>query len=107
MKKNVFKDYNPLSKEEIFETLFKNDEILIERIVSYGNISPDDQWYDQEKDEWVVLLDGNAKLEFQDHKIVELTKGEFIHIPAHYKHKVIYTSIEPICIWLAFHFKST
>ncbi len=106
MKANIFDDYKAESEVEIFETLFKNENVVIERIVSYGNVTPDEEWYDQDKDEWVLLLDGIARLVFEDDKIVELKKGDYIYLPAHQKHKVIYTSTEPNCIWLAFHFKT-
>ena len=107
MKANILDNLKINSDKEVFDTLFKNDDIIIERISSYGNTTNPDEWYDQEKDEWVILLEGVAKLEFEDKKIVELQKGDYIYLPAHQKHKVLYTSIEPNCIWLAFHFKSS
>ena len=106
MNDNIFDNCKTDSKEEIFEKLYQNENVIIERIISFGNITPQGQWYDQDKDEWVLLIDGNAKLEFEDSRIVELNKGDYIHLPAHQKHKVIYTSIDTKCIWLAFHFKS-
>jgi len=106
MNGNIFDNCKTDSKEEIFETLYQNENVIIERIISFGNITPQGQWYDQEKDEWVLLIEGNAKLEFEDDRIVELNKGDYVHLPAHQKHRVIYTSIDPKCIWLAFHFKS-
>ena len=106
MNGNIFDNCKVDNKEEIFETLYQNENVIIERIISFGNITPQDQWYDQIKDEWVLLIDGNATLEFEDSRIVELNKGDYIHLPAHQKHRVIYTSIDPKCIWLAFHFKS-
>ena len=106
MKANIFDNCKADSKEEIFETLYQNENVIIERIISFGNVTPQGQWYDQEKDEWVLLIEGNAKLEFEDDRIVELNKGDYVHLPVHQKHRVIYTSIDPKCIWLAFHFKS-
>lgn len=104
MKCNIFDACKIESKEEIFETLFKNENVTIERIISEGHITPDGQWYDQETDEWVLLLEGNAKLEFEDNNILELHKGDYLHLASHQKHRVVYTSSEPKCLWLAFHF---
>jgi cupin 2 domain-containing protein len=106
MNNNILDNYKIESKDELFDVLFKNDNVIIERIISYGNITPDGEWYDQSKDEWVILLEGNAKIVFEDNSIIELNKGDYLHLPAHKKHRVSYTSIEPNCIWLAFHFKS-
>ncbi len=103
--KNIFQLPTP-SKEEIFETLLQKKSVLIERIISTGQITPENEWYDQEKDEWVVLLQGKATLLF-DHKegdTLQLEAGDFVFIEAKRKHRVIYTSSEPPCIWLAVHF---
>ncbi|HPB31104.1 MAG TPA: hypothetical protein PLB62_06580, partial [Candidatus Sumerlaeota bacterium] len=54
------------SGEEFFEPLVDSGEVLIERIVSRGHASPQDFWYDQERDEWVALLQGQARLSWQD-----------------------------------------
>ncbi len=98
---NLF-DSNPLSiDDEQFETLLKTQNIHIEKIISNGQVS--DGWYKQERDEWVVVLEGEGRLLFEDgNHTVDLLKGEHLHIPRMKKHKVIYTS-KPT-IWLAIHF---
>ena len=70
----------------------------VERIISDGHVSPPDFWYDQDESEFAAVLKGNAKLEFE-HYILELNAGDWVIIPAHEKHRVIYTSSP--CIWLA------
>ena len=106
-KKNILQ-LPPPSKEEIFETLLQNKEknILIERIISTGQITPENEWYDQEKDEWVVLLQGKARLLFDEKngEVLQLEQGDSVFIEARRKHRVIFTSSEPPCIWLAVHF---
>lgn len=92
------------SNKEFFETLKESGDVKIERIISTGQTTPPDQWYDQEKAEWVVLLTGEAELTFEDGNIKKLTAGDYLFIPPHQKHRVTYTSIEPACIWLAMHF---
>lgn len=105
---NIFDLPSSLPKEELFESIVSTDQILIERIISTGQSTPSGEWYDQDKDEWVILLQGEAILSYEDGSQVKLTAGDYIFIPAHQKHRVEYTSSEPNCIWLAVHgnFKS-
>jgi cupin 2 domain-containing protein len=100
---NIFNIPNVELKEEIIEIIHKNENTTIERIISTGQTTPEDYWYDQEKDEIVFLFQGNAKLLFEDETIIELQKGDYITIKAHQKHKVVYTSNDPPCVWLAIH----
>jgi len=73
--------------------------ILLERIVSHGQTSPDGFWYDQEQDEWVMVLEGEAKLAFEDGRELGLSRGQSVFLPRRLKHRVTYTSSP--CIWLA------
>jgi cupin 2 domain-containing protein len=88
---------------EFFELLAGKEDLKIERIISFGNITPEGFWYDQESDEWVVLILGNARLVFENEDELELVAGDYILIPAHRRHRVSYTSENPPCIWLAIH----
>lgn len=90
-----------VSKDEIFETLIKAGNLRIERIISCGQKSPDDFWYDQDENEWVILLKGSACLEFEKSGIIELHEGDYINIPAHQRHRVAATSTNPECVWIA------
>lgn len=97
---NLFTKVNR-TNDEFLEILFSgNSNFRVERIVSEGHISPQNFWYDQNESEFVAVLQENAKLEFEN-KILELTPGDWVIIPPHEKHRVIYTSIEPACVWLA------
>jgi len=100
---NIFDLPSFLPKEELFESIVANDNILIERIVSTGQSTPPGEWYDQNKDEWVILLQGEAILIYKDGSRIKLIVGDYLLIPAHLKHRVEYTSSEPPCIWLAVH----
>ncbi len=93
------------SEEELFESIYNYSNVLIERIVSTGQVTPDGIWLEEDFDEWVILLQGNSKIKFDEGKTIELEKGDYIVIPANTKHKVIYTSTIPYCIWLAIHIK--
>ena len=91
------------SSEELFEDILRNPDILIERILSTGQVTPAGEWYDQEKDEWVLLLTGSARILFENERIIELMGGDYILIPARCRHRVEWTSTDPACIWLAIH----
>lgn len=89
---------NPLKEQ--FDTLLKTQALSIEKITSNGQSSS--QWYDQDEDEWVLVIEGEGTLLFEDGREIHLKKGEHLHIPKHTKHKVIYTASPTI--WLAVHF---
>jgi cupin 2 domain-containing protein len=91
--------------KEIFETIVNGKgDFKVERIVSNGQITPDDQVYDQDKDEIVFLLQGEARLFFlEDNREVTMNKGSYVFIKARCKHRVTYTSSEPPCVWIAVH----
>jgi len=88
-------------EEEFSETLLSTESLLIERILSRGHVSPKGSWYDQEEDEWVLLLQGNATLVFEDGSSLMLRGGDSVFLPAHRRHRVDYTSSDPCCVWLA------
>eukprot|EP00761_Pharyngomonas_kirbyi_P006707 gb/GECH01006715.1/.p1 GENE.gb/GECH01006715.1/~~gb/GECH01006715.1/.p1 ORF type:complete len:116 (+),score=9.40 gb/GECH01006715.1/:1-348(+) len=92
----------PNSKEEIFDTLISSNEgknLKVERIVSCGQTT--DGWYNQDQDEWVVLIQGEAELELKSGDKEKLNSGDYIYIPKHTIHRVSYTSQNPACVWLA------
>jgi cupin 2 domain-containing protein len=99
---NLF-DLPNLPETELSEPLWQNPHLRVERIISTGQTTPIGQWYDQSTDEWVVLLQGTAKLMAEDGQITSLKAGDYLLLPAHHKHCVVYTSIDPPCIWLAIH----
>ena len=87
---------------EFFETLLQDGKgMRVERIVSWGHVTPEGEWYDQSADEWVVVLEGEARLGFGDGTEHILGRGEHLFLPRHVRHRVLQTS-RP-CIWLAVH----
>ena len=100
---NIFDLPSSLPNKELFESLVSAENILIERIISTGQVTPPGDWYDQDKDEWVILLQGEAVLAYADGSQTKLIAGDYLFIPAHQKHRVEYTSSQPPCIWLAVH----
>ncbi len=71
--------------------------IRIEKIVSTGQVT---DWMDQNESEFVVLLTGNAEVEFENNMFVKLGPGDSLVIEPHERHRVVYTSTNPPCIWL-------
>lgn len=101
---NLFTDLPANLPDEFLTTLLKAANIRIERIVSHGHASPDGFWYDQNEHEWVIVLQGAARLQFED-SVVELKLGDFVNIPAHKKHRVEWTTPDGPTIWLAVFYK--
>lgn len=99
-KENIYENILIDKSKEEFTDILKRDNIRIERIVSNGQSSKKDFWYCQDENEFVLLLEGNAILEFED-KTIELKKGDYLDIKAKIKHRVKYTSEEESTIWLA------
>lgn len=91
--------------DEVFETLLAADNVRIERIVSQGHASPEGFWYDQDQHEWVVVLHGAARLQFEN-EVIELVSGDCVNIPAHRRHRVEWTTPDEATIWLAVHYGS-
>ncbi|MEQ9551280.1 MAG: cupin domain-containing protein [Coleofasciculus sp. G3-WIS-01] len=100
---NIFNLPPQLPNEELFEALVCSDSVLIERIISTGQTTPIGEWYDGQQDEWVILLQGEAILAYDDGSRIELKAGDYVLINAHQKHRVELTSSHPPCIWLAVH----
>ncbi|MES2208262.1 MAG: cupin domain-containing protein [Pseudomonadota bacterium] len=90
---------------ECFDTLVSHPNIRIERIISYGHITPLGEWYDQPQYEWVLVVSGEATLRFEDDPTLHfLAKGDFIEIAPHRKHRVEATHPTEPTVWLAIHY---
>lgn len=87
---------------EQFAELLARPGLRIERIVSTGQCSPPDFWYDQAEGEWVLLLQGEAKLRLADEaEARHLKAGDFLDIAPHRRHRVDWTPVDRTTIWLA------
>jgi cupin 2 domain-containing protein len=104
---NLFDDLPDDLPEELSEPLVESERVRIEWIVSRGHASPPGFWYDQERDEWVVVLRGRAGLLFEgDDEATILGPGDHVVIPAHRRHRVEWTGKDDeASIWLAVHFE--
>ena len=90
-------------KDELFQELLKDKNVKIEKIVSSGQITSENDPYCQEQDEWVIVLRGKAKLWIDGKGDFNMNEGNYIFIPKHTKHRVTYTSKTPPTVWLAIH----
>lgn len=100
MIENLFENIPEQLPEELTEVLAESSNVRIERIVSDGHASPEDFWYDQDQNEWVLVVSGSAVLEFEG-KTLEMKPGDHVLIPAHQKHRVASISETEKTIWLA------
>lgn len=103
---NLFENIPENAPEELFTELLKAENVRIERIVSFGQASSDGFWYDQEDNEWVLLLEGSAVLGFEDGSSVDLRAGDYWNIPAGRRHRVVKTDPEVRTVWLAVFYKT-
>lgn len=103
MKKvNIYGQIPRVLEEEWTEELLRSDTIRIERIVSRGHRSPEDFWYEQGENEWVLLISGRARLLFEgESSETELEVGDCLTIPARVRHRVTWSSPDQDTVWVA------
>ena len=99
MTANIFDDLPQHMPKEVVQTLLQANDVRIERIISHGHVSAPDFWYDQPQHEWVIVLKGAARLQFED-GMVESNVGDYINIPAFKKHRVDWTTPDEPTVWL-------
>ena len=101
---NLLAEIPAILAEEELRTLLATPELRIERIVSTGQASPSGFWYDQDWAEWVLVLAGQAGLLIEGEAAPRvLGPGDYVHLPAHCRHRVEWTSAEMPTVWLAVH----
>jgi cupin 2 domain-containing protein len=98
---NIFSNIPSDIPNEIFEDIISTEKLRVERIVSKGQSSPESGWYDQDENEWVIVLSGYGEIEYINGDKVMLTQGDYLLIKAHEKHRVIATSSDEPTVWLA------
>jgi len=102
--KNLLRNIPKSISKERFETLVENEHIHIERIISKGHTSPEEGWHDQDRNEFVLVLKGAARLEFEGGRVVSMCAGDWLEISAGEKHRVAWTDGEGETIWVAIHY---
>lgn len=102
---NLFHGTAPSGEAEQFTTLMQRPGVRVERIVSLGQASPPQGWYDQDEHEWVLVLRGRATLAYDDGSEVQLEPGSYVDIPAHTRHRVAWTTPDEATVWLAVFYR--
>ena len=98
---NLLRDLPDARAGEIIERLAGGGAVRIEHIVSHGQASAANFWYDQEEAEFVAVLAGAARLEFADGEVLALGPGDFVDIAPHRRHRVAWTDPDQATVWLA------
>jgi cupin 2 domain-containing protein len=103
---NLLSSLPDTSVGEITEALLSARGVRLERIVSHGQVSG--YWYDQDEAEWVLVLNGSARLaiagEREDRLLCE---GDALFLPAHCRHRVTWTDPDIPTVWLALFIDAT
>ena len=102
---NIYAGLPSSLNKEVFETLASSPDVTIERIVSFGQSTPEGEWLKQERTEWVILLNGSAGILFDGNEEEILLKpGDYLCIPPHTRHRVTRTDADKPSVWLAVHY---
>ena len=104
MKNNLFDKIPASAPQEILTELVLFANVRVERIVSFGQGSPEGFWYDQPENEWVLLIEGSAQLRLDD-KLINMTSGDYLNIPARMRHRVEKTAENRRTVWLTVFYK--
>ncbi len=103
---NLFAGVPAAPAGEEVTALLARPDVTIERIVSTGQASPPGFWYDQDFDEWVVVLAGAARLALDGEAERYLLPGDHLLIPAHRRHRVVWTHPALPTVWLALRLRA-
>ena len=103
---NILAELAPRDDTEQSDDLVRTESLCIERIVSHGHASPPGFWYDQDAAEWVVVIEGSARLQIEGEPAPRLLeRGDWIDLPAHCRHRLEWTDPSRPTIWLAVHYR--
>jgi cupin 2 domain-containing protein len=104
---SLLADLPEILPEERFETLLETAGFRLERILSQGHATPEGEWYDQDWDEWVMLLQGAARLTIEGRAgELAMKPGDTVLLPARCRHRVEWTISGQVTVWLALHYRA-
>lgn len=101
---NLFARLPAAKRAEGVTELLDRPGLRLERIVSHGQATPEDAPMVQDRDEWVVLLQGAAGLRIAGFEEVTLKPGDHLLIEKGAAHWVTWTAKGEPSVWLALHF---
>lgn len=97
----------PAEGQERMRLLLEQPGLRLERIHSCSASSPEGFWYDQRDHEWLMVLQGSARIGYGDGRPeVALHCGDSLLIPAGCRHRVVETDPAPGTIWLALFWRA-
>lgn len=102
---NLFKSLPETLQYEAVTHILNRPGVRIERIVSRGHTAPESGWFDQTEHEWVMVMQGEGHLEFEEGRVLIMRAGDHLIIPAHTKHKVVWTKPGEPTLWLAVFYR--
>jgi cupin 2 domain-containing protein len=103
--RNLFDDIPRVLAAERIDILLDMAAVRLERIVSVGHATPAGEWYDQVRDEWVVVLRGRARVRIEgEAEDRALGVGDHLLLRAHVRHRVEWTDPTEPTVWLAVFF---
>jgi cupin 2 domain-containing protein len=103
--RNLFDDIPRVLAAERIDVLLDTAAVRLERIVSVGHATPAGEWYDQARDEWVVVLRGRARVRIEgEAEDRALGVGDHLLLRAHVRHRVEWTDPTEPTVWLAVFF---
>jgi cupin 2 domain-containing protein len=101
-KNNLLQNIPAAMRTEFVERIAWRKGVRIERIVSHGHASAAGFWYDQAETEWVLLVQGAARIRFEENDtVIEMGPGDHITIPARARHRVEWCAPNQDTIWIA------
>lgn len=99
---NLLASACPAAGQETSRTVLAAGGLRLLLIHSCQASSPEGFWYDQHEEEWVCLLEGSARLRFEDEpEDRQLSRGDSLRIKAHRRHRLVTTDPAPGTLWLA------
>ena len=105
MLNNILEQIPHRLEDEQFIELLAVTGLRIERIVSIGHSTPPGEWLQQDRAEWVMLVQGEAGVRLENaSEVRRLRQGDHLHIQARQRHRVEWSSAEPAAVWLAVHY---
>ncbi len=102
---NIFAQLSEKAEAEELTTLLAAPHLAVERIVSTGQATPAGEWLQQDRAEWVILLQGSAALSFEGEASPRiLAPGDYVAIAAKRRHRIEWTDPKGATVWLAVHY---
>ena len=102
---NLLADIPADMPDEVFQTLVSTEAVRVERIISLGHTSPAGHWLDQARARMGGGAARRGAVGVRGRRADRFVPGAFVNIPAHRRHRVVWTAPDEPTIWLAIHYQ--